>query len=55
VLKPIKTTITLLESVNTNLADYFLQLILLADAIKKLPSQGMVEFHQHCIEIFNKR
>ncbi|RGB37937.1 hypothetical protein C1646_665833 [Rhizophagus diaphanus] len=25
-----------------------------ANTIKKLPSQGMVEFHQHCIESFNK-
>ncbi|CAB4479466.1 unnamed protein product [Rhizophagus irregularis] len=54
VLKPIKTAITLLESASTNLADCFIQLILLANAIKKLPSQGMVGFHQHCIESFNK-
>ncbi|GBC53617.1 ribonuclease H-like domain-containing protein [Rhizophagus irregularis DAOM 181602=DAOM 197198] len=55
VLKPIKTAITLLESANTNLSDCFIQLILLANAIKKLPSQGMMEFHQHCIKAFNKR
>ncbi|GET56204.1 ribonuclease H-like domain-containing protein [Rhizophagus irregularis DAOM 181602=DAOM 197198] len=54
VLKPIKTAITLLESANANLADCFLQLILIANTIKKLPSRGMVEFHQHCIESFNK-
>ncbi|CAG8783753.1 1567_t:CDS:2, partial [Rhizophagus irregularis] len=24
------------------------------NTIKKLPSRGMVEFHQHCIESFNK-
>ncbi|GBC50085.2 ribonuclease H-like domain-containing protein [Rhizophagus irregularis DAOM 181602=DAOM 197198] len=54
VLKPIKTAITLLEGASTNLADYFIQLILLANAIKKLPSQEMVGFHQHCIESFNK-
>ncbi|GET54841.1 ribonuclease H-like domain-containing protein [Rhizophagus irregularis DAOM 181602=DAOM 197198] len=54
VLKLIKTAITLLESASTNLADCFIQLILLANAIKKLPSQGMVGFHQHCIESFNK-
>ncbi|CAB5377283.1 unnamed protein product [Rhizophagus irregularis] len=51
---PIKTAITLLESANANLADCFLQLILIANTIKKLPSRGMVEFHQHCIESFNK-
>ena len=45
VLKPIKTAITLLESAHTNLADCFLQLILLANAIKRLPSQGMVALH----------
>ncbi|CAB5324354.1 unnamed protein product [Rhizophagus irregularis] len=55
VLKPIKTAITLLESANTNLSDCFIQLILLANAIKKLPSQKMMEFHQHCIKAFNKR
>uniref|UniRef100_U9SIY8 Uncharacterized protein n=1 Tax=Rhizophagus irregularis (strain DAOM 181602 / DAOM 197198 / MUCL 43194) TaxID=747089 RepID=U9SIY8_RHIID len=38
VLKLIKTTITLLESASTNLADCFIQLILLANIIKKLPS-----------------
>ncbi|CAB5373801.1 unnamed protein product [Rhizophagus irregularis] len=54
VLKPIKTAITLLESANANLADCFLQLILIANTIKKLPSRGMVEFHQHCIKSFNK-
>jgi hypothetical protein len=54
VLKPIKTAITLLESANTNLADCFLQLIILANAIKELPSQGMGEFRQHCINSFNK-
>jgi hypothetical protein len=54
VLKPIETAITLLESANANLADCFIQLVLLANAIKKLPSQGMVGFHQHCIESFNK-
>ncbi|GET67050.1 ribonuclease H-like domain-containing protein [Rhizophagus irregularis DAOM 181602=DAOM 197198] len=54
VLKPIKTAITLLESANANLADCFLQLILIANTIKKLPSRGMGEFHQHCIESFNK-
>ncbi|PKY62040.1 hypothetical protein RhiirA4_487836 [Rhizophagus irregularis] len=41
VLKPIKTAITLLESANTNLTDCFIQLILLANTIKKLPSQKM--------------
>ncbi|EXX63970.1 hypothetical protein RirG_147300 [Rhizophagus irregularis DAOM 197198w] len=54
VLKPIKTAIILLESANANLADCFLQLILIANTIKKLPSREMVEFHQHCIESFNK-
>lgn len=54
VLRPIKTAITLLESASTNLADCFIQLILLANAIKKLPSQGMAGFHQHCIKSFNK-
>jgi hypothetical protein len=54
-LKPIKTAITLLESANTNLSDCFIQLILLANAIKKLSSQVITEFQQHCIEIFNKR
>ncbi|CAB4404540.1 unnamed protein product [Rhizophagus irregularis] len=47
VLKPIKTAITLLKSANANLADYFLQLILIANTIKKLPSREMVKFHQH--------
>jgi hypothetical protein len=51
VLKPIKTAITLLESVNTNLADCFLQLILLANAIKKLPYE---RFRQYSIGTFNK-
>ncbi|CAB4391498.1 unnamed protein product [Rhizophagus irregularis] len=51
---PIKIAITLLESANANLADCFLQLILIANTIKKLPSRGIVEFHQHCIESFNK-
>ncbi|RGB43475.1 hypothetical protein C1646_749703 [Rhizophagus diaphanus] len=33
----------------------YLQIALeIPNAIKKLPSQGMVEFHQHCIESFNK-
>ncbi|CAB5368636.1 unnamed protein product [Rhizophagus irregularis] len=41
VLKPIKTAITLLESANANLADCFLQLILIANTIKKLPSREM--------------
>ncbi|CAB5366112.1 unnamed protein product [Rhizophagus irregularis] len=36
VLKPIKTAITLLESANANLADCFLQLILIANTIKKI-------------------
>jgi hypothetical protein len=49
VLKPIKIAITLLESANANLTDCFFQLILLANTIKKLPSQGMVKFHQHYI------
>ena len=58
VLKPIKTVITLLESANTNLADCLIQLILLANAIKKLSlrsSSEMTEFRQHCVETFNKR
>ena len=53
VLKLIKTAITLLESANTNLADCFLQLILLANAIKKLPRE-MTGFRQHSIDAFNK-
>ena len=54
VLKPIKIAITLLEGASTNLADCFLQLILLANAIRKLPSQEMAEFRQHSINVFNK-
>jgi hypothetical protein len=54
VLKPIKTAITLLESASINLSDCFIQLILLANAIKK-KSWEKSEFHQHCIETFNKR
>jgi hypothetical protein len=55
VLKPIKTAITLLESASINLSDCFIQLILLANAIKKISSHEQPEFHQHCIETFNKR
>lgn len=55
VLKPIKTVITLLEGANTNLSDCFIQLILLANAIKNISSQGITSFYQHCIETFNKR
>ena len=58
VLKPIKTVITLLESANTNLSDCLIQLILLANAIKKLSfrsSPKMTAFRQHCVETFNKR
>src|SRR5256885_1655772 len=54
ILKPIKIAITLLESANANLADCFIQLILLANTIRKLSSQGMAKFHQHCIQSFNK-
>ncbi|CAI2195333.1 9255_t:CDS:2, partial [Funneliformis geosporum] len=54
VLKPVKTAIILLESASVNLADCFLQLILLANAIKKLSIQGMQEFRQHSINAFNK-
>ncbi|CAI2196801.1 10230_t:CDS:1, partial [Funneliformis geosporum] len=39
VLKPVKIAIILLESASVNLVDCFLQLILLANAIKKLPIQ----------------
>ncbi|CAI2180417.1 6090_t:CDS:2 [Funneliformis geosporum] len=43
ILKPVKTAIILLKSASANLADCFLQLILLANAIKNLPIQGMQE------------
>lgn len=54
ILKPIKIAITLLENASTNLADCFIQLILLVNTIKKLPSQEMIAFHQHCVMSFNK-
>ncbi|CAI2201189.1 1134_t:CDS:2, partial [Funneliformis geosporum] len=47
-------TIIILESASANLANCFFQLILLANAIKKLPIQGMQEFRQHSINVFNK-
>jgi len=54
-LHPIRKCITTLESRNCTLADYFLGLVHLGAAIKKLPTNDYQVFRRECIQIFNNR
>ncbi|RIB20840.1 hypothetical protein C2G38_2178257 [Gigaspora rosea] len=55
VLKPIKDTITCLESKTATLADCYLGYIKLAVAIKNIFQDHHLMFYRTCISIFNER
>lgn len=55
ILNPAKKAIKALELNTTTLADCFLELLKMAQAISNIPSVQNNDFKQKCTAIFNKR
>jgi hypothetical protein len=55
VLLPIKNAILALERQTANLADNYIYLIKIGDAINKLPENAYKGFRAHCVKIYNER
>jgi len=55
VLFPIRNAILALERKTANLADNYIYLIKIGDAINKLPTNSYKGFRNHCVKIYNER
>ena len=55
VLRPVKDAILALERKSANLADNYIYLIKVGDAINKLPKNSYKSFRNHCIKVYNDR
>jgi hypothetical protein len=55
ILSPAKNAVKVLEYNTTTLADCFLELLKMANAISAISSIQNITFRQQCIAIFNKR
>ena len=55
VLLPVRNAILALERKTANLADNYIHLIKVGDAINKLPTNSYKGFRNHCVDIYNKR
>ena len=55
VLLPIKSAILALERQTANIAENYIHLIKIGDAINKLPENTYKGFKNHCVKIYNER
>ena len=55
VLLPIRNAILALERKTANLADNYIYLIKVGDAINRLPRNSYKGFRNHCVKIYNER
>ncbi|CAH1768696.1 7716_t:CDS:2, partial [Entrophospora sp. SA101] len=53
IFKPMRDSVTVLQSENTNLADCYLQLVKLAAAVKKTPINTNSSYNKFCTNKFN--
>ena len=54
-LFPIRNAILALERKTANLAESYIYLLKIGDAINKLPKNSYKGFRNHCVKIYNER